>query len=108
RRPPPEPPLMFWTHPLLKNLDMGSPEWFAAQHQMLAIKPAVARCYRLWYRLLLRDLDSVDPRHSRAAAVEIGSGTSFLHELRPGIITSDIVPGDVDLVVDGRDLPFAD
>jgi SAM-dependent methyltransferase len=86
---------------------MGSPEWFAAQHQMMAAKPAVERCYRLWYRLLLEDLDSVAPQYRSGAAVEIGSGSSFLHELRPGIITSDVVPGAVDLVLDGRELPFA-
>jgi SAM-dependent methyltransferase len=99
---------MFWTHSLLSGLEMGSPEWFAAQRTMLDLKPGVARCYRLWYELLLKDLDSVAPRFSKCAAVEIGSGSSFLHELRPGIITSDIVPGAVDLVVDGRELPFAD
>jgi SAM-dependent methyltransferase len=97
---------MFGQHSLLRGLEMGSPEWFAAQRRMLEIKPAVARCYRLWYDLLLRDLDST-PADGRVA-VEIGSGSSFLHELRPGIITSDIVPGNVDLVVDGRELPFAD
>ena len=99
---------MFAQHPLLRGLDMGSPAWFAAQRRMLEIKPAVARCYRLWYDLLLKDLDSVPVQYRSAAAVEIGSGSSFLHELRPGILTTDIVPGAVDLVLDGRELPFAD
>ena len=98
---------LFLQHKLLRHLEMGSPQWFAAQREMMASKPAVERCYRLWYRLLLADLDSVAPQYRSRAAVEIGSGSSFLRELRPGIITSDIVPGHVDLVMDGCELPFA-
>jgi SAM-dependent methyltransferase len=95
-------------HPGLKAFAMGSPEWFAAQRAMIDSKPAVKRCYDLWYRMLLEDADSVPPEYHAYPAVEIGSGLSYLRELRPGIIASDITPGNVDLALDGRRLPFRD
>jgi SAM-dependent methyltransferase len=95
-------------HPDLKSLAMGSPEWFAAQRAMIDSKPAVKRCYDLWYRMLLEDADSVPPEYRAYPAVEIGSGLSYLRELRPEIIASDVTPGNVDLALDGRCLPFRD
>jgi SAM-dependent methyltransferase len=94
------------THQRLKGLEMGSAEWFAAQRAMIDSKPAVKRCYDLWYNMLLEDADSVPPEHRAKPAVEIGSGLSFLRERRPDIIASDITPGNVDLALDGRALPF--
>jgi SAM-dependent methyltransferase len=95
-------------HPDLKAFAMGSPEWFAAQRAMIDSKPAVKRCYDLWYSMLLEDADSVPPEYHAHPAVEIGSGLSYLRERRPEIIASDITPGDVDLALDGRSLPFRD
>lgn len=84
---------------------MGSPEWFSAQKLLLAEKPLVERCYALWYTFLLRDADSVS---APGRIVELGSGLSHLKRLRPEVIASDVVPGSVDLVADGRRLPFRD
>jgi SAM-dependent methyltransferase len=103
-------------HPSLKSFDIGSAEWFAAQRAMIDSKPAVKRCYDLWYSMLLEDADSVPAEyrtqsHTQYCAypiVEIGSGLSFIRERRPEIIASDITPGQVDLVLDGRFLPFRD
>jgi SAM-dependent methyltransferase len=95
-------------HPDLKAFAMGSPEWFAAQRAMIDSKPAVKRCYDLWYSMLLEDADSVPPEYRSYPAVEIGSGLSYLRERRPDIIASDITPGNVDLALDGRYLPFRD
>jgi SAM-dependent methyltransferase len=92
----------------LKAFALGSPEWFAAQRAMIDSKPAVKRCYDLWYSMLLEDADSVPPEYRAYPAVEIGSGLSYLRELRPEIIASDITPGNVDLALDGRCLPFRD
>jgi SAM-dependent methyltransferase len=94
-------------HSTLKGLEMGSSEWFAAQRAMIDAKPAVKRCYSLWYDLLLADADSVPPEQRGKAIVEIGSGSSFIRDRRPEIIASDVTPGNVDLVLDGRALPFA-
>jgi SAM-dependent methyltransferase len=95
-------------HPDLKSFAMGSPEWFTAQRAMIDSKPAVKRCYDLWYSMLLEDADSVPPKYRAYPAVEIGSGLSYLRELRPEIIASDITPGNVDLALDGCCLPFRD
>ncbi len=93
-------------HRSLNGLEIGSVAWFAAQRSMIAAKPAVKRCYDLWYTMLLADADSAPPEYRDRVVVEIGSGCSFIRERRPGIITSDLVPGKVDLALDGRALPF--
>ncbi len=93
-------------HGNLKGLEIGSAEWFAAQRAMIDAKPAVKRCYDLWYSMLLADADSVPPEYRAYAVVEIGSGSSFIRERRPEIITSDVTPGNADLALDGRALPF--
>src|SRR6266478_985457 len=93
------------THPALKNLEMGTRDWFAAQQSMIKAKPLVKRCYDLWYQKLLEDADSVP---SSVTIVELGSGSSYIKELRPDVITSDCAPGVADMVIDGRRLPFPD
>jgi SAM-dependent methyltransferase len=90
----------------LKGLEIGTPPWFAAQRRMIDAKPLIRRCYDLWYSLLLRDADSVPGDHDRLPIVELGSGCSFIRELREDIITSDVTTGNVDIALDGRALPF--
>jgi SAM-dependent methyltransferase len=95
----------WFTHPLLRPHAMGTPEWFAAQDRMIDEKPLVKDCYGLWHTLLLEDADSAG---STGAIVELGSGLSRLRLRRPEIITTDVVAGNVKLLVDGRQLPFRD
>ncbi len=99
---------MMLAHPRLSGLTIGSAEWFAAQRALIESKPAVKRCYDLWYRQLLEDAGSAPPEFRASPIVEIGSGASYLRELRPGVITSDLTPEHVDLALDGRALPFRD
>src|SRR5580658_5618532 len=94
--------------PRLKNLALGSREWFAAQRRMVKEKPLVRRCYDLWYQSLLADADSVPASCRGASILELGSGSSYVKEYRPEIITSDVTPGMADMVIDGRELPFPD
>lgn len=94
------------THPNLSGIPMGTPQWFQAQREMIRSKPLVRRCYDLWYRYLLEDADSVPPGHRAASIVELGSGSSYIKDLRSEIITSDVTPGVADMVIDGRRLPF--
>jgi glycosyltransferase involved in cell wall biosynthesis/SAM-dependent methyltransferase len=98
----------FLTHPLLRGIRIGTPEWFAAQRAMIRVKPAVQRCYDRWYRELLDDADSVPESARSGLIVELGSGSSGLKALRSEIISSDIEPGVGDMVIDGRRLPFPD
>src|SRR5450432_3406760 len=75
---------------------------------MVNDKPLVRRCYDLWYRRLLADTDSVPAPYNCHPIVELGSGSSYIKELRPDIITSDVTPGLADMTIDGRELPFDD
>jgi SAM-dependent methyltransferase len=92
-------------HPSLKQFPMGSSQWFRAQRNLIESKPLIKRCYDLWYRLLMRDADSV---RGGQKIVELGSGLSYIKQIRPDVITSDVTPGLADMVIDGRELPFPD
>jgi len=94
--------------PRLKNIALGSAEWFAAQRIMVKAKPLIHRCYNLWYSRLLADADSVPPAFRDRMIVELGSGSSYIKELRPEVVTSDVEPGMAEMVIDGRELPFPD
>jgi SAM-dependent methyltransferase len=94
--------------PRLKHAASGTREWFAIQRQMIKEKPLVRRAYDLWYQLLLADADSVPVAGRGASIVELGSGSSYIKELRPQIITSDVTPGMAEMAIDGRELPFPD
>ncbi len=96
------------TDPRLNNFEIGTKDWFAAQQRMIKAKPLIKRCYDLWYRKLMEDAESVPGKYKAAKIVELGSGSSYIKELVPDIITSDVSPGLADLVIDGRSLPFAD
>lgn len=95
------------TEPTLRDLEVGSTAFFEAQKRMIREKPLIRRCYDLWYRRLLADADSV-PHSESLPIVELGSGSSYIKEIRPSVITSDITPGVADMVIDGRTLPFRD
>jgi SAM-dependent methyltransferase len=97
-----------FSDPRLRDLPLGSSEWFRAQRSLVLSKPLIKRCYDLWYSLLLSDADSVHVGARAAATVELGSGSSYVKSIRPSVITSDVTAGLVDLVLDGRALPFAD
>jgi SAM-dependent methyltransferase len=97
--------MSFIVHPRIVREKTGAPEWFIAQRELIHSKPAVRLCYHLWYTKLIKDIRSVV---RDGLIVELGSGSSFIKELMPEVITSDVVPGPVDLVVDGRHLPFPD
>jgi SAM-dependent methyltransferase len=96
------------SHPRLKNLSMGDPEWFRAQLSVILTKPLVKSCYDLWYKKLLADADSVPQEALHKPIVELGSGAGYVKTIRPEVIASDVVPGCAEIVLDGRRLPFAD
>jgi SAM-dependent methyltransferase len=106
--PPAEvfPMLLNWLkEPLLLGLQPGSPEFFAVQKRILLQRPLMKRCYDDWYGRLLADARSAPPG---GQLVELGSGGSYLKDLEPELITSDVVAGVADKVIDARQLPFAD
>lgn len=89
--------------PTIQKLDVGSPEYLKHQRHLIEQRPLVKRCYTLWYRYQMEDINTVA---RDGIKVELGSGGSFLKEYCPELITSDIAPGVADMVIDARKLPF--
>jgi SAM-dependent methyltransferase len=96
------------TDPRLKEYKIGTKAWFEAQKRMIKAKPLIRACYNLWYRKLIEDAESVPDQNRKLTIVELGSGSSYIKELIPEIVTSDVSAGIADLVIDGRCLPFED
>lgn len=89
--------------PSLKGMSPGTVEFFARQKELILRRPLMKRCYDDWYGRLLADIRSVP---GPGALVELGSGGSYLKDLEPGVITSDVSPGIAEQVIDARQLPF--
>jgi SAM-dependent methyltransferase len=93
---------LFWEQKAL-GLDIDTPAAVAVHAAILRAKPCLQSVYRRWYQALLRYL----PAGGSGPVLEIGTGSGFLKNLIPGLITSDIqsVPA-ADLVCDGCALPI--
>lgn len=69
-------------------------------------KPALRRLYQETYARYAACLARCP---ADGLAVELGSGGGFVKDTLPEVITSDVIPyPDVDRVVDGTNMPFAD
>ena len=97
--------LIWLKEPQLKGLTPGSLEFFAVQKKLILSRPLIKRCYDDWYGRLLADAGSAP---SSGTILELGSGGSYLKNIDPAIVTSDVVPNVADRVIDGRTLPFED
>jgi SAM-dependent methyltransferase len=95
------------SEPLLDGLETGSPEWFAVQREIIDSRPLVRRTYRRWYASMLADVES-SPAREGTRILEIGSGSGYVKTIDASVITSDIAPGNVDMVIDAQALPFDD
>jgi len=91
------------SHPLVRNLNIDSPETTIAHSRIINEKPFLKKVYKKWYDLIL---DSF-PLNISGPVIELGSGGGFLKEFIPGLITSEIfhIP-KVDVVLDGQSMPF--
>jgi SAM-dependent methyltransferase len=97
--------LEFLKEPSIKNLVVGSPEFFARQKALIEERPLLKHCYDDWYERLIADVRSVP---TQGLLLELGSGGSCLKEIEPAFITSDVIPDVAEQVIDARELPFAD
>ncbi|MBM3785300.1 MAG: class I SAM-dependent methyltransferase [Acidobacteria bacterium] len=92
--------------PRLVGVPVGSPAYFQIQRDLIAERPLLKSCYDTWYRELI-SANQGRP-FQPGETLELGSGGSLLRQVVPGLITSDVVEGLADRVVDGRELPFPD
>jgi len=93
--------------PRVRDLDVDSPEFSLAHRQVLLGKPLTQQLFRDFYRRC-RTLDerffSGDGKR-----VEIGSGSGFMSEYYPDVLTSDVKPLPfVQAVFSAEEMPFAD
>lgn len=93
--------------PALAGVEIGSSEWFAIQSQIIASRPLVKDAYDAWYGAMLADVATA-PDDGDKRVLEIGSGSGYVKTLDPTVITSDIMEGHADMVVDAQALPFGD
>src|SRR5262245_15767510 len=96
--------LSWLKEPSLQAHPPGSLEFFSIQKNLILKRPLLKRNYDDWYRRLLEDARSAP---SGGVLVELGSGGSYLKDLEPSIITSDVSPDIAERVIDARTLPFA-
>lgn len=89
----------------LDQYAMGTAPYFDAQRKIIQSNTLLKTNYDNWYKKLLADAQSVP---NKGLLVELGSGASYLKQLEPSVITTDVVDGIADLKVDARQLPFKD
>lgn len=93
--------------PALAGIEIGSEQWFEAQRTIIASRPLVRETYDRWYSDMLRDVRSA-PDFQDTRVLEIGSGAGYVKNVDPSVITSDVVGGHADMIVDAQNLPFQD
>lgn len=92
------------THPLMKGLSLDDPETTYLRRQIIQKKTFLRRVYEEWYRALIKSIPE-----GNGNVLEIGSGAGFFKSFFPGVITSEcFYLRDIDCVIDGGYLPFAD
>jgi SAM-dependent methyltransferase len=95
------------THPLARDLAVDEGERVAVHRRILASKPLLRAVYERWYATVVPALEATRPLGGEA--VEIGSGSGFLRELVPDLVTTDAAPNPfADRHVDAARLPFGD
>ena len=94
--------------PAVRDIDPDSPEIALAHREVLRSKPLLRRLFEGFYRIC-RDADVRHFAGVPGARIEIGSGSSFLKEIFPDVVTTDIKPLPfVDLVARAEELPARD
>ena len=91
----------------LSGIEVGSKQWFDTQREIILSRPLLKHYYDAWYNAMLADEATV-PKDQTGIIIEIGAGGSYIKQLRADIITSDVIPGVADMVIDATKIPFAD
>lgn len=91
-------------HPRLRGLDLNDPRLTSLRRQIILDNSFLRQVYRSWYDELWAAL----PPDS-GAVLELGSGGGFFQQVQPEVVTSEVIfLSHVDLMLDGRWLPFND
>lgn len=91
-------------HPLARGIDLETVEATRVHRRLIREKSFLNRLYRHYYAEFLAAHGQAPP----GARVEIGSGSGFLVELIPGLVSLDLRPGaDVSVVGSAMALPFS-
>lgn len=87
-------------HPRTAGLALDDPRTTELRRAIIREKPFLEAIYGEWYDAIARKLPA-------GRILELGSGAGFLEEHVPQAITSEVfLVSGVDLVLDGRALPF--
>jgi SAM-dependent methyltransferase len=96
------------TEPAVRDLDPDSAAQTGAHREVLRNKPLLRQLFQSFYRECRR-MDERFFGDCPGKRLEIGSGSSFLKEIFPDVLTSDIKPLPfVDHVARAEKLPFDD
>lgn len=91
-------------HPLTRKIDLDSPEMTLRRRQIIQEKSFLRKFYHECYLSIAQSL----PNDAAGPILELGSGSGFLKEYIPNLITSEIIKiPDVDIIFDGAKLPFS-
>jgi SAM-dependent methyltransferase len=93
----------FLSHPQTRGIDIDDIRTTVIRCDIIRSKQFLSKLYLEWYKEISKRLQ-IDNH-----VLELGSGSGFLSEIIPNIITSELfpVPG-VERVVDAHKLPFKD
>ncbi len=91
-------------HPHTHNLAIDDPRTTEKRRGIIQSNTFLLQIYDEWYRLISSSIPA-----NTGKVLELGSGAGFLSRYIPGLITSEIFQcSDIQLVLDGRQLPFSD
>jgi SAM-dependent methyltransferase len=90
-----------------EGIASGSPQWFRIQRDVILERPLMRHAYDRWYDAMLKDEASVPKKH-KGIILELGSGGGYIKEANPKIVTSDVVEGVADKVIDAMKIPYPD
>jgi SAM-dependent methyltransferase len=77
-----------WRHPMSKAIDVNDPNTVVIHRQIIQSKPILKQVYLDWYKDFVRAAKETESLGG--AMLEIGCGHSFLEDLIPGIIKTDV------------------
>lgn len=88
-----------------QDFDLDAPETTLLHRDLVLKKQFLKKLYEEWYGTFIDKLNKLP----EGKIIEIGAGGSFLKQLRPDVITSDILPlPNCDMTFSAENIPFPD